>query len=100
MSNIIQFPVEKITRDRTAEAKLAHVANVKYHYVERQVERYGEKILDNLHKQGFDVDSSEFLEDYVLVMETFKSCLLRNLGLEHPLQKVQHILQEMILEDS
>ena len=98
MSNIIQFPTEKIIRDRTAEAELAHAANVKYHYVERQVERYGEKIIHSLHKQGFDVDSAEFLEDYVLVMEAFKSCLLRNLGLEHPLQKVQHILQEMILD--
>lgn len=100
MTNIIQFPVERIIRERTAEAELAYVANTKYHFVEKQVDRYGSKIIDSLHKQGFDVDSPEFLEDYVLLMEVFKSCLLRNLGLEHPLQKIQHILQEMILEDS
>ena len=104
MSNIIKFPIEKIEHQRTIDAKMALEVQLqeaeKHRFIERQVERYGTSILKNLHKQGFDIDDEIFLEDYIFVMESFKSCLLRSVDLEHPLQKIQHKLNELLEEDN
>ena len=104
MSNIIKFPIEKIDHQRTIDAKMALEVQLqeaeKHRFIERQVERYGTGILKNLHKQGFDIDDESFLEDYIFVMESFKSCLLRCVDLEHPLQKIQHKLHELLEEDN
>jgi len=99
MSNVIQFPVQRTVEKAAAEKKAEMLYQKKCLYAEKQTQHYGEKILYSLHKQGFDVDSEEFLEDFIFVMESFKSCLLRNLGVAHPLQKIQHKLHEMLEEN-
>lgn len=88
----------------TADARIALEVQLqeaeKHRFIERQVERYGSSILRSLHSQGFDIDDEIFLEDYIFVMESFKSCLLRSVDLEHPLQKIQHKLNELLEEDN
>ena len=96
MSNVIKFPIHKVDEKKTAEKKEALLRERKSQYAEKLTERYGERILHSLHRQGFDVDSVEFLEDYIFVMESFKSCILRNLGIEHPLQKIKSKLHEFV----
>lgn len=104
MSNVIKFPIEKVEHRKTADARIAleiqHQEAEKHRFIERQVERYGSSILRSLHSQGFDIDDEIFLEDYIFVMESFKSCLLRSVDLEHPLQKIQHKLNELLEEDN
>lgn len=98
MSNVIEFPTDRLEiSKKDAEELLYHK---KHRYVEQQCEWYGEKIMFILHKQGFDIDDPQFIEDFVFVMEAFKSCLLRNLDLKHPLHKIQDKLNELLEEDS
>lgn len=103
MSNIIPFPVQELKRSQIEKlAKQVSEEDLlakKKGYVEKQCEWYSHKLLVSLHKQGFDVDDEQFLEDFVFVMESFKSCLSRNLGIEHPLQQIQHKLHELLEEN-
>lgn len=67
-------------------------------FVESLVELYSSRIISKLDYHGFDIDSEDFLRDYSLVSEALVSCLMRSLGREHPLQKIQHKLEEIIRE--
>ena len=35
---------------------------------------------------GFNVDDEDFIKDYAYTIESLKSCLLRNVGVTHPIQ--------------
>jgi len=98
---ILQFPKDKITRDISdinRKSMSVHLAR-QDRFVEELTTMYTDRIISKLDYHGFDVDTEQFLEDYSLMCETLKSCLLRSLGRPHPLQNVQHKLQEMLKEE-
>lgn len=45
---------------------------------------------------GFDVDNDKFMYDYIFTMETLRACLLRNIGVFHPLQKLSDKSEDLI----
>lgn len=98
---ILPFPKDKIKRDRlevNRKSMSVHLAK-QDRFVEELTTMYTDRIISKLDYHGFDVDTEQFLEDYSLMCESLKSCLLRSLGRPHPLQKVQHKLIEMLEEE-
>ena len=98
---IVEFPKHKIKRDRleaNRSSLSAHLAR-QDRFVEELTKMYSDRIISKLDYHGFDVDTDQFVEDYSLMCESLKSCLLRSLGRPHPLQKVQHKLLEMLEEE-
>ena len=47
---------------------------------------------------GFDVDNDKFMYDYIFTMETLRACLLRNIGISHPLQKLSDKSEDLVAD--
>ena len=103
-AKVLQFPVSRMVEGRydmiyelnktSMSVRLARQDK----FIESLVDLYSSRIVSKLDYHGFDVDSEDFLRDYSLVSEALVSCLMRSLGREHPLQKIQHKLEEIIRE--
>jgi len=86
--NIIQFPKEKMRTPPQSKKELdAELLNNKVAYVEDVASHYGSSVFNKLAMHGFNVDDDNFIKDYAYVIETLKSCLLRNVGVTHPIQQ-------------
>ena len=85
--NIIQFPKEKMRTPPQSKKELdAELLNNKVAYVEDVASHYGSSVFNKLAMHGFNVDDDNFIKDYAYMIETLKSCLLRNVGVTHPIQ--------------
>ena len=86
--NIIQFPKEKMRTPPQSKKELdAELLNNKVAYVEDVASHYASSVFNKLAMHGFNVDDDNFIKDYAYVIETLKSCLLRNVGVTHPIQQ-------------
>ena len=85
--NIIQFPKEKMRTPPQSKKELdAELLNNKVAYVEDVASHYASSVFNKLAMHGFNVDDENFIKDYAYMIETLKSCLLRNVGVTHPIQ--------------
>jgi len=85
--NIIQFPKEKMRTPPQSKKELdAELLNNKVAYVEDVASHYASSVYNKLAMHGFNVDEENFIKDYAYMIESLKSCLLRNVGVSHPIQ--------------
>jgi len=103
MDNILKFPESRIKRTQSAnthdpaEDKRRMVQN-KARFVEHLTEHYGVQLINKLAAHGFDVDNPQFLYDFIFTIEVLRSGLLRNIGVDHPLQKLSDNSEKIIGE--
>ena len=87
MAKIIQFPKEKIKTPPQSKKELdAELLNNKVAYVDDVANHYSSSVFNKLAMHGFNVDDEDFIKDYAYTIESLKSCLLRNVGVTHPIQ--------------
>jgi len=99
MAEILKFPDDKVHRSPPANDQVGEQARLlknKEKFVERIVEHYGVQLLNKLAMRGFDVEDPKFMYDYIFTMETLRSCLYRNVGITHPLQKLSDRSEELV----
>ena len=100
-NNILQFPktnnktTQPANTNDPEEDKKRIKAN-KTVFVDRLTDHYGVQLINKLAMHGFDVDNDKFMYDYIFTMETLRACLLRNIGVFHPLQKLSDKNEDMI----
>ena len=103
MTNVVDFPKDKITRDISSanEKALQHNNKVKKILeIQYIVDECCHNIIDDLADAGCDVDNEEFHRDFIHVSQALESCLLRRAGLSHPMQKIYDaILDHMQMAD-
>ena len=101
-ADIIMFPSAAIHRtppQNNEAAEKERLKRNKQRFVENVVHHYGIQLINKLALHGFDVDDPTFMYDYIFAMETVRSCLYRNVGIFHPLQKLSDN-SESIVGDS
>ena len=87
MAKIIQFPKEKMKTPPQLKKELdAELLNNKVAYVDDVANHYNSSVFNKLAMHGFNVDDEDFIKDYAYTIESLKSCLLRNVGVTHPIQ--------------
>ena len=87
MAKIIQFPKEKMKTPPQSKKELdAELLNNKVAYVDDVANHYSSSVFNKLAMHGFNVDEDNFIKDYAYTIESLKSCLLRNVGVTHPIQ--------------
>ena len=87
MAKIIQFPKEKMKTPHQSKKELdAELLNNKVAYVDDVANHYSSSVFNKLAMHGFNVDDEDFIKDYAYTIESLKSCLLRNVGVTHPIQ--------------
>ena len=87
MAKIIQFPKEKMKTPPQSKKELdAELLNNKVAYVDDVANHYSSSVFNKLAMHGFNVDDEDFIKDYAYTIESLKSCLLRNVGVTHPIQ--------------
>lgn len=87
-NNIIQFPKTKMKTPPQSKQELdKELLDHKTSYVTDITDHYGSTIYNKLAMHGFNVDSDEFMKDYAYTIESLKSALLRNIGVDHVIQK-------------
>lgn len=97
MADILKFPKDKIKRvQHTGVDDEETFRKNKEKFVERLIEHYGIQLLNKLAMHGFDVEDNSFMYDYIFSMEALKSCLYRNVGIEHPLQRFSDKSEDVI----
>lgn len=99
MADILKFPQNK-TRKSPASANDPGEPDGrrknKERFVERILEHYGVQLLNKLAMHGFDIENEKFMYDYIFTMETLRSCLYRNVGISHPLQRLSDSSESII----
>ena len=81
MAKIIQFPKEKMKTPPQSKKELdAELLNNKVAYVDDVANHYSSSVFNKLAMHGFNVDDEDFIKDYAYTIESLKSCLLRNVG--------------------
>ena len=87
MAKMIQFPKEKMKTPPQSKKELdAELLNNKVAYVDNVANHYSSSVFNKLAMHGFNVDDEDFIKDYAYTIESLKSCLLRNVGVTHPIQ--------------
>ena len=104
MTNVIDFPKDKIVRDISSVNKKAAVDNKKMNKValiQGIVDQCCQNIIDDLVDAGCDVDNEDFYRDFAHVSQALESCLLRSAGITHPMQKIYDAIlnhMEMVVD--
>ena len=96
--NVLEFPKDRIVRKiaQTSDEEKKNVARNKAKFVERILDHYGIALINKLAVHGFNPEDDKFMYDYIFTMETLRSCLYRNVGLYHPLQKLSDHSEEIV----
>lgn len=92
MTNIIDFPLDRVT----PPPLLSLSEEQRHEIAEMYIDIYTEVMLENLHNEGFDLDSEYLITDITISMEILKSALLRELNLKHPLHDIQEKLYSLM----
>ena len=85
MSNIIKFPGRTDPVEQEVEG--FYETQVMKAFVDDYVEKIGHGLVEQLYQQGFDVDTDEFIINFMFAMETMKSALCISKEVSHPLNK-------------
>lgn len=101
-NNVLQFPKQTRktqpadTNDLVEDTK--RIKQNKTVFVDRLTDHYGLQLINKLAMHGFDVDNDKFMYDYIFTMETLRACLLRNIGVTHPLQRLSDKSEDLIAD--
>lgn len=101
--NILKFPTSHVRKTTPANTNNSaedarRVKENKTLFVDRLTDHYGIQLINKLAMHGFDVDNEKFMYDYIFTMETLRACLLRNVGISHPLQKLSDKSEDLIAD--
>ena len=101
--NILKFPDNRIIRTQPANTNNSaedarRVKENKTLFVDRLTDHYGIQLINKLAMHGFDIDNDKFMYDYIFTMETLRACLLRNVGVSHPLQNLSDKSESLIAD--
>jgi len=101
-NNVLQFPRQhKKTSPANTNDPVEDFKRIKQNktvFVDRLTDHYGLQLINKLAMHGFDVDNDKFMYDYIFTMETLRACLLRNIGVQHPLQKLSDKSEDLIAD--
>jgi len=101
-NNVLQFPKQhKKTSPANTNDLVEDFKRIKQNktvFVDRLTDHYGPQLINKLAMHGFDVDNDKFMYDYIFTMETLRACLLRNIGVQHPLQKLSDKSEDLIAD--
>jgi len=92
--NVIKFPKEKISNDRTPhlpqtdEELFKSITINRMMLVDEVVNSLFNNMGSKLFFQGFPIDDPEFFQDYVLVGEMLRALLYSSVDVEHPFYQV------------
>ena len=103
MADILKCPTSQVRKTKPANTNNSaedarRVKENKTLFIDRLTDHYGIQLINKLAMHGFDVDNDKFMYDYIFTMETLRSCLLRNVGIEHPLQKLGDKHEDLIAD--
>lgn len=85
-NNVVKFPSgSKNTSDKDVGELLE---TNKIRFAENLVDHYGTQLLSKLVTHGLEPDRSDFMYDYLFVMEALRATILRNIGVEHPMHEL------------
>ena len=101
--NVLKFPSDRSKQTKPANTNNSaedarRIKENKTIFVDRLADHYGLQLINKLALHGFDVDNDKFMYDYIFTMETLRACLLRNIGVAHPLQTLSDKSEDLIAE--
>lgn len=89
MTNVYQFPKDKIVRD--VQPNIDEIERAKHksllNYADMVVDDLIGNTLDALDNHGIEVDKEEFQKDLAFTIDAMKATIYRYFGLEHTLHK-------------
>jgi len=91
MSKIIEFPKDRI---KTVPANIGEGIDQLYvkkkGFVDSLVHNYATILFHKLSLHGFDTSGENFIYDYAFTIESLRSALYRDLGIDHPFQEISN----------
>jgi hypothetical protein len=102
--NIVKFPTNLTRKTRPANTNNSaedskRIKENKTIFIDKLTDHYGIQLINKLAMHGFDIDNDKFMCDYIFTMETLRACLLRNVGVTHPLQKLSDKSEDLIADN-
>lgn len=89
MTNVYQFPKDKIVRE--VQPNIDEIERAKHksllNYADMIVDDLIGSILDSLDNQGIEVEKEEFQKDLSFTIDAMRASVYRYFGLEHTLHK-------------
>lgn len=97
MGKVIKFPntTQRVHKDQ--EHFEQDLIENKIDYVSEVAAHYSGQIYNKLAMHGFNTETDSFYKDYSYFTEALHSCLMRSVGVEHPLQ--QTVDKEQLVVD-
>jgi len=90
-TNVLSFPKKKITGTlSTIQSKEEFVKQLGEHkekYIVMVLARTMNQLYNRMATEGFNTEDDVFFNDFCFVVEALKSAMLRQCGLEHPIQE-------------
>lgn len=90
-TNVLSFPKTKmmntLSATRSKEEFVKQLGEHKEKYIEMVLVRTMNQLYNRLATEGFNTDDDVFFNDFCFVVESLKSAMFRQCGLEHPIQK-------------
>ena len=92
MGNVIKFP-SKLDGPVRQDHPDFYAEELSKAFIEDFIEKFGHGLANELDRNGFDVDSEEFIIRYMYALEILKSVLYHN-------KKIDHVLSATVLKQS
>lgn len=90
-TNVLSFPKKKLTGTLSAtqskEEFVKQLGEHKEKYIDMVLARTMNQLYNRMATEGFNTEDDVFFNDFCFVVEGLKSAMLRQCGLEHPIQK-------------
>lgn len=90
-TNVLSFPKKKMTGTlSTTQSKEEFVKQLGEHkekYIDIVLSRTMNQLYNRMAAEGFNTEDEVFFNDFCFVVEALKAGMLRQCGLEHPIQK-------------
>lgn len=90
-TNVLSFPKKKMTGTLSAtqskEEFVKQLGEHKEKYIDMVLARTMNQLYNRMATEGFNTEDDVFFNDFCFVVEAMKSAMLRQCGLEHPIQK-------------
>jgi hypothetical protein len=90
-TNVLSFPKKKMTGTLSAaqskEEFVKQLGEHKEKYIDMVLNRTMNQLYNRMAAEGFNTEDEVFFNDFCFVVEALKAGMLRQCGLEHPIQK-------------
>lgn len=88
MGEIVRFPKQNIRLENNESNYKERADDLKKEYAETLIALYAENFINQLSLEGFDIDSPALQKDFAFAIESLKSCVYRQMGIEHTIQNL------------